>query len=79
MVSNYSTSWKQDSYRCFFSKQIILISEKNKCDIGFGLCLIMSFHFFKVTDMIGFTFAPHCNWFVKTSRLLREFYLFMAG
>ena len=74
-----------------FDKQIILISEKkqkqnktkqnkeNKCDIGFGLCLIVLFRFFKVSDMIGFTFALHCNWFVKTTKLLREFYMFMVG
>ena len=38
----------------------------------------MSFRFFKVTDMIGFTFAPHCNWLVKTSKLLREFCSWLA-
>ena len=53
--------------------------QKNKCDIGFGLCLIVLFRFFKVTDLIGFTFALHCNWFVKTTKLLREFYMFMVG
>ena len=42
-----------------FNKQIILISEKKKkkCDIGLDLYLIVSFRFYKVTDMIGFTFA----------------------
>ena len=53
---------KQDRYRCLFNKQIILISEKKKqCGIVFGLCLIVSFFFLKVTDMIGFTFALQCN------------------
>ena len=53
--------------------QIILISEKNKCNSGFGLCLIVPSRFFKVADvMIGFTFAPHCDWFVKTSKFLRN-------
>ena len=63
-----------------FNKQIILISEeKNKCDIGIGLFLIVLFCFFKVTDTIGFTFTLGCNWFVKTTKLLREFYMFMVG
>ena len=53
MVSNYST---KDRYRCFFNKQIILISEKDKCDIAFGLFLSVSFRFFKVTDMIVLLF-----------------------
>ena len=58
MVSYYSTNYKQDRYRFLFNKQIILISEKKKkCDIGLDLYLIVSFRFFKVTDMIGFTFA----------------------
>ena len=70
---------KQDRYRCLFNKQIILISEKKKCDIGLGLYLIVSFRFFKVTDTIGFTFTLDCNWFVKTTKLLREFYMFMVG
>ena len=38
----------------------------------------MSFRLFKVTDMIGFTFAPHCNWFVKSSKLLGEFCSWLA-
>ena len=45
-----------------------MISEKKKkYDIGLGLCLIVLFRFFKVTDTIGFTFTLHCNWFVKTT------------
>ena len=51
---------------------IILIREKTKCNSGFGLCLIVPSRFFKVTDVIGFTFAPHCYWFIKTSKFLRE-------
>ena len=58
-------------------KQIILISEKKKCDIGFGLCVIVSSRFFKVTDLIGI-FDPLCNWFVKRGKLLREFDRFMV-
>ena len=52
--------------------QIILIGEKTKCNIGFGLCLIVSSRCVKVTDLIGFTFVPHCDCFVKTSKFLRE-------
>ena len=78
MVSDYSTNYKQDRFQCLFNKQIILISEKTKCDIGFVLCLIVSSRFFKV---IGFTFALalHCNWFLKTRKLLRECHWFMIG
>ena len=73
MVSNYSINKKQDSCRCLFNMQIILISEKkNKCNSGFGLCLIVPSRFFKVTDGIGFTFVPYCDWFIKTSKCLRE-------
>ena len=51
----------------FVYKQIVLITEKTKGDMDFALCLIVSFRFFKVTDVVGFAFAVHCNWFVKTS------------
>ena len=79
MVSNHSTNYKQDGYRCLFNKQIILMSEKTSVILVLVCVSFMSFRFFKVTDKIGFTFAPHCNWFLKTSKLLREFYLFKVG
>ena len=49
--------------------------QENPRVIGLGLCHAISFQF-KVTDVIGFTFAPH--WFVKTSTLLHEFHRFMV-
>ena len=48
-------------------------AQKSDNNSGFGLSrLIVPSRFFKVTDVIGFTFAPHCDWFIKTSKFLRE-------
>ena len=72
---------------------VIALTIRNKKSIGFGLIRksskpvkpsvvlvlvrVTPFFFFKATDVIGFTFAPH--WFVKTGKLLREFHQFVVG
>ena len=55
-----------------------VISGKNKCDIDVGLShWVISL--FQSNDTIGFTSTFDCNWFVSTTKLLREFYMFMVG
>ena len=61
MVTNHSTTiTKQARYWHWFNQQINLTGE-TKYGIGLGLCHTNLI--FKVTDVIGFTFAP-CQ-FVK--------------
>ena len=61
----------------------VLLFTRNQVDRGskpsVQLVCVMPprFQSFKVTNVIGFNFAP--TWFVKTSRLLREFHWFVVG
>ena len=61
-----------------FNKQIILISEKDKCDIDFGLFLSVSFCFFKVTDMIVLLFSL-LQLVCETTKLLCAMFMFIVG
>ena len=71
---------------------VIALTIRNKQSIGVGLTsksskpvkpsvvlvlVRVTPFFFKATDVIGFTFAPH--WFVKTGELLRDFHRFVVG
>lgn len=71
MVSNTILPIRRSSVLLFTRNQVDLVVNQS-CN-----WLVSCYLDFKVTNVIGFNFAP--TWFVKTSRFLREFHWFVVG